>query len=126
MSFHPWSVRPIGTERFNSYLLDLFTDKYYSNMLPCEEDPKKIPERGGTLWKQETDLGPWETLCTAVLSLAVKDYLNARSFRCIGKIYELEEFFHQNEISEMVYNELMRRISEHGLRKTMDYYRVYW
>ncbi len=68
------TVRAVDSEQYADYLKDVFTKEYYDNLLPCENDPSLT---GSLLWKSEEEVEPWERLAMAVISLAVKDYIDA-------------------------------------------------
>lgn len=109
LRYHP-NYR-IGTEQYNGYLLDLFTGRYYDNMVLFEDDLEKEAAYGKRIWKTETELTPEELLCTAVIGQAVVDFLteyySRNSMWDYRSIRELRDEFRHSIIPESVVNELV-------------------
>lgn len=120
------TVRKVESEQYADYLKDVFTKEYYDNLLPCENDPALT---GSLLWKSEKELDPFEQLAMAVISLAVKDYVQAIASAEYAKrrwgnngvpfVYEhrkqeIEKFFTENEL-DAILNRL-----QYEIRKTRN------
>lgn len=133
MSFHPYSIRPIGTEKFNQYLVDLFTSIYYyeqDDFIKAPKDEKelvKIAATGESLWKQEDEIDPMDRLVMAVTATAMRDYVEYYEKREKAKkdnnfgaevLYNsrcltLEnDFFRKWEWTELVFEKLLKKIYE--------------
>lgn len=113
------TIRAVDSEQYADYLKDVFTKEYYDNMLPCEDDPALT---GSLLWKSEEEVSPWGQLAMAVISLAVKDYIDAaldaeyakKRWGSIPYWYErrkqeIEKFFVENEL-DIIINRLQYEI----------------
>ena len=104
----------MGSEKYNGYLTDLFTARYYDNQVPFEDDLMKEAAYGARLWKADTEMGPEDLLYAAVIGSAVLEYLDVYDYgsgRQKGtwqdrKMTELEEFFSGDEMSQKIFNEL--------------------
>ena len=67
-------VRPIGSKRFENYLEDLETRKYYENKLPAEIE---IDIHGDIPWdRKSVENDPWANLCAAIVAMAIDEYLD--------------------------------------------------
>lgn len=68
------SIRKIDGAEYEEVLKDVSTFQYYEYALPFTEN---VCRRGHKIWHSENDPDGWELLWTAVLSLAVKEYVQA-------------------------------------------------
>lgn len=125
MSFHPYSVRPIGKKVFEDYLLDLFSSLHYRHQIPYEDDIQKEAAYGERIWKSEPEKYPEEALITAVVGQAVLDYIECWQRREKAKHdgdYGLEvlfnsrclemenDFFREYDLTEGLFNELLYQL----------------
>lgn len=79
--FNPYHARPIGSEQFENHLLTVMTEKFYTQQQAREAIPEYpvIPRAmpGESSWKMDPIDRCWNDLNTAILSLALIDYLDA-------------------------------------------------
>lgn len=121
--FNPNSARPIGTRKFEEHVLDVMTSHYYEYQIPGSGIPKDLS--GERLWKSEPETDPYDNLVIAVIAVAVSDYVDAYARREQAKAegdikgetlwdsrcIELEnDFFHQYDETEMVFEMLLNTI----------------
>ena len=119
--FNPYSVRPIGSKKYEDHLLDVFSSMHYRWQLP--EEPLKLPIHGEHIWKNGEDEDPWESLCIAVTVQAIVDYIDyfrrwreaqhqcndGREVYYHSKMLELEnDFFRTNEAVEHAFDEPLK------------------
>ena len=85
--FNPYHARPIGSEKFEKHLLTLMTEKFYTQQMAREALPETpvVPRAmpGESPWKMDPIDECWNDLNTAVLSLALLDYLDAYEMKLI-------------------------------------------
>lgn len=79
--FNPYHARPIGSEKFEKHLLTLMAEGFYTKQAAREAIseypvvPRAMP--GESSWQMDPVDRCWNDLNTAILSLALIDYLNA-------------------------------------------------
>lgn len=73
--FNPYSVRPIGSARFERHLMDIQTRCYYDAFLPADEDLAVMNIHAREPWRQPDCSDPWKNLFTAIWAITVIDYL---------------------------------------------------
>lgn len=136
--FNPYTVRPIGSERYNNHLLDVFTRKYYeNNYADCDEDLEKLAIYGHPIWKSEKPYDPFERLIIAVLVQAICDYIDAyhkrqkaeEDFRdgdyVLYNSYCLRlenEYFRVNEFTENIFDKLLYELHQSKDAKDVGLY----
>lgn len=121
--FNPYSIRPIGSDRFEQHIKDVETSAYYDRVIVDDDDPLKLAVYGTKIWKSENDNDPYEKLITAMVVQAVIDYvgyfLNWQRAQEEGDqsgevlwhsrmLDEENDFFRRYEITEYVFEELLK------------------
>lgn len=125
MGSHKPSVLKIASEKYVEVLKDHATSTYYAWNPPCLGGPDQRELReghisGGTTWKSEHVTDPWENLMLAVCRQAVNDYIH------YYRVYQMnhspfvyremkrmeEDYFRKNEATEVVFEELLRRLRD--------------
>ena len=126
MSFNPYEVRPIGSDKFEEHLQDIYVSEYYRNQLPADdEDPLKLAAYGTKIWRSEPAYDPWIELIFAVTAQAVVDYIEAykhwkraQEKDDIGaevmwhsRMLQMEnEYFRSYEITEILFDKLLKML----------------
>ena len=98
-------------QSFETLVGDWQARNHWDLMLPVREEPY-LPERGGSIWKQETEIDPWERLAWAVIGKACADYVEAVLKCDVREMNEIRQWFGRNEYSWTAFEDLFRRISE--------------
>lgn len=79
--FNPYHARPIGSEQFENHLLTVMTEKFYTQQQAREAIPEYpvIPRAmpGESSWKMDPIDRCWNDLNTAILAMALVDYLDS-------------------------------------------------
>ena len=74
--FNPYSVRPIGSAKFERHLMDIQTRRYYETILSTDEEITGEDIHGREPWKIPDSYNPWANLYTAIWALTIMDYLD--------------------------------------------------
>lgn len=126
MSFNPYEVRPIGSDKFEEHLQDICVSEYYRNRLPADdEDPLKLAAYGTKIWRSEPAYDPWIELMFAVTAQAVVDYIEAykhwkkaqekddmgAEVMWHSRMLQMEnEYFRSYEITEILFDKLLKML----------------
>lgn len=121
--FNPYSVRPIGSNKFEQHIQDLHVAAYYDNTIVDNDDLEKIAVYGEKIWKSEPENDPFEHLIIAMTVQAAIEYAQyyflwkkAQKQGDLGKevlyhsymLAEENDFFRKYEITEKVFDKLLK------------------
>lgn len=125
--FNPYSIRPIGSKKFEDHVLDIMTSQYYYNepYNKCDEDLIKLASSGSNIWKSSPSYDPFEQLAIAVTVQAVIDYIHNYKkwkeavYNCDYKLETLyhsymldseNNFFRCYSATELVFDKLLKEL----------------